>query len=109
MISLSYLVYGKLIYRGKRIDSSPFDELAQRMGALPFMHDKRGRYFLSKARISAVTLGSMVFFGAAYWSHLDDDERLAIAAHEFVHIRSVDSMNKARRVLLPAVIIAGAI
>jgi Zn-dependent protease with chaperone function len=71
------------------------------------MRKEGGRYFLSKTRISAISFGSFVVFGAAFWGLLSDDQRLATAGHEFVHIRSADGIRRAKRVILPSVVFSG--
>ncbi len=72
------------------------------MGALPFLdHNPHQRYFTAKGKFSGISTKSRVFFGTPLFGELTDDERLALVAHEFVHIRERDTRFKFRYQFLP--------
>lgn len=108
MFSLRLLIYARGIYRGKRFDSPPLDQLAERMGAISRLNDSRGRYFLTEAKISALNFGTAILLGSEFWSRLNEDQRLGIVAHEFVHVRSPELKRRVIRLLLPSLALAGA-
>jgi Zn-dependent protease with chaperone function len=60
------------------------------------------RYFFSRRAYSAFSFPGGVTFGKWYWNNLNDGERMAIAAHEFSHIRSNDVIKRFLRVAMPS-------
>ncbi|MGD0477736.1 MAG: M48 family metalloprotease [Nitrososphaerales archaeon] len=107
MIGFVYVVYVKLFFGGRKFESVELDALAERMGVLGLLGStKFGRYFKSKSRISAISFGSRIIFGLNCWNRLNEEQRLALGAHEFVHIKERDSQRKVRRLLVPSLIAA---
>ncbi|MGA2664367.1 MAG: M48 family metalloprotease [Nitrososphaerales archaeon] len=88
--------------------SALLDSVADRMGVSGLLKGKEERYFLSGRGVSGLCFAGRIVFGGAYWSRLDDAERSAVAAHEFVHIRSRDAKRRLVRVVLPGVAVTGA-
>lgn len=84
-------------------DSLQLDDLAQRMGVMSRL-DREQRYFLSRRAYSAFSFPGGIAFGRWYWNSLDDPERLAIAAHEFSHIKSNDGIKRFARIGLPSLV-----
>jgi len=107
---LSFLTYRFLRFsrRLEPFDSPQLDELAGRMGVVRRLNG-RERYFLSSRGYSAFSFPGGIAFGKGYWDHLGEGERLAIAAHEFSHIRSNDAMTRFLRIGLPSLALALAI
>jgi Zn-dependent protease with chaperone function len=89
-------------------DSPQLDELAERMGVLRRLNKKQ-RYFFSRRDYSAFSFPGGIAFGKWYWDSLDDGERMAIAAHEFSHIRSNDGVRRFLRIALPSLVVTLAI
>lgn len=99
--------YIKFVRRLESFGSAQLDELAGRMGVLDRL-DKRNRYFFAKSRYSAFSFPGGIAFGKAYWSNLADGQRMAIAAHEFSHIKNDDMRKRQARILLPGLVIVAA-
>ena len=99
---MSFIIsrYLRFARRLESFDSPQLDALAERMGVLGRLNRKQ-RFFLSKRGYSAFSFPGGVGFGRAYWEHLDEAERMAIAAHEFSHIRSNDLLRRFLRMVLP--------
>lgn len=89
-------------------DSPQLDVLAERMGVLRQL-DRKHRYFLSSRGYSAFSFPGGIAFGRAFWNAIDDGERLAIAAHEFSHIKSRDMEKRFLRIVLPPVVVTLAV
>jgi Zn-dependent protease with chaperone function len=86
-------------------DSSEFDVLAERMGALPFMEkDTHRRYFKTNWNVLAASKGKTMLFGAHLYDMMTQDQRTAVAAHELAHIRERDISYTRRHLLLPPVL-----
>ncbi len=100
---MSFLAYRFLRFRRKLepFDSPQLDELAERMGVLNRLNRKQ-RYFFARRAYSAFSFPGGVAFGRWYWNKLDDGERMAIAAHEFSHIKSNDGVRRFLRIPLPS-------
>lgn len=103
---MSFLAYEyiKLSRKLEPFKSPQLDELAERMSVLSRLNGKQ-RYFLSKRAYSAFSFPGGIAFGKWYWSNLDDGERLAIAAHEFSHIKSNDGIRRFWRIALPSLVV----
>lgn len=107
---LSSLAYRflRLRRRLEPFDSPQLDELAKRMGVLNRLNKKQ-RYFFSRRPYSAFSFPGGIAFGKWYWDSLDDGERMAIAAHEFSHIKSKDGIRRFLRIGMPSFVITLAI
>ncbi len=84
-------LYLRLFFGAKPFESPGLDTLAGRMNALHLLsRDPRERYYMTRARVPAVSLGNKVLFGARYYERLTESQRLAAGAHEFAHILGKD-------------------
>ena len=101
-------LYLRLRLRLVPFPSALLDSVADRMGVSGRLRGRGERYFLSSRGVSGLCFAGRVVFGGAYWSRLGDAERSAVAAHEFVHIRSRDARRRLVRVVLPGVAVTGA-
>lgn len=96
-------LYIRLWFRGTPFESADLDRLAIRMNVLASLSkNPRDRYYLSKRRLSAHNIANRVIFGRQYWDGLSRDQRVAVCAHEFVHIREGDGKRKAKRLVAPS-------
>lgn len=96
--------YIRFSRRLEPFESPQLDELARRMGVLSRLNRKQ-RYFLSRRTYSAFSFPGGVAFGSWYWNSLEDGERMAIAAHEFSHIRSNDMIRRFWRIAVPSLVV----
>lgn len=107
---MSFLAYRLVRSRRKLepFDSPQLDELAGRMGVLRRLNKKQ-RYFFSPRAYSAFSFPGGIAFGKWYWDSLGDGQRMAIAAHEFSHIKSNDGIRRFLRIALPSLVVTLAI
>ena len=97
-------LYVRVWFRAKPLASPELDALAERMGILAWLSPNPGRrYFLSKWNAAGASILGRVVFGERYWSMLTEDERLAVCAHEFIHIRHRDSRWRLTHIGLPSI------
>ena len=100
-----YAVFGLIGgFRSRRTSfaSPELDSLAQRMGAEPYLVSNRAkRYFKVRGLPGAASSKNRVFFGAEIYERFTEGKRLAVAAHEFVHIRERDTRYRFRHQALP--------
>ena len=90
-------------FGAKPLESTEFDSLAGRMYALPRMsNNPADRWFIGAGSIFYST-SSRVIFGQRLYNLVTDNQRLALAAHELVHIRERDARYASRHVTIPAV------
>jgi Zn-dependent protease with chaperone function len=93
-------IYIKIFLRGRAFSSPEFDSLASRMDADRYLdRNREERYFMTKDRVLALSLGNKVLFGKAFHDSLSREQRLAVLAHEFSHIRDGDNRYKAKKVI----------
>jgi Zn-dependent protease with chaperone function len=83
-------LYLRTFFGARAFASSELDALAQRMGVLGRLSpDRNDRYFVVGAeRVAAANMGNKVVFGRRYYDSLNDEQRLAVGAHEFAHLLS---------------------
>jgi hypothetical protein len=96
-------LYLRVFLGARAFKSSELDSLAENMSVSSHLNSNAGeRYFLTKTNIAALSLGNKLLFGARYYSSLTEEQRLAVAAHEFGHVLG-DSGERMRRLKVPAV------
>jgi hypothetical protein len=80
-------LYLRTFFGARAFASSELDALAQRMGVLGRLSsDCNDRYFIVGAnRVAAANVGNKLVFGRRYYYSLNDEQRLAVGAHEFAH------------------------
>ena len=101
-------IYIRLVFGGRGFGSEELDLLADRMNVSGLLSRNRNdRYFKTKGRTMALSLGSKVVVGSRFYDRLTADQRLALVAHEFVHIREGDNRFRLKNVL--GATVAGAI
>lgn len=87
------------------IENEDFDLIAYKMevqNVLP--KDKQRRYFRVSRNLSSIaTHSNALVFGDRVYSALTPTQRVALAAHEFAHIKRKDLAHKFRRYQLPSV------
>jgi Zn-dependent protease with chaperone function len=103
-------IYIRVWYRAKSFESRELDALAERIGIVAMLSPNPSkRYFLSKWRTAGNTILNRIVFGERYWAMLTAGERLAVCAHEFIHVRERDSRWKLTHTGLPSVAAALAV
>ena len=91
-------------------DSPELDALADRMGASRFLwSDVHRRYFKTQKGILASTTGRAVRFGAVLYEMMTPEQRLAVAGHEFVHVRERDPLHNFVYLRLPPLVVWAAV
>jgi len=95
------------VFMGARAFESPeLDSLAESMSVSDHLNRDAGeRYFLTKANMAALNFGNKLLFGDHYYSNLTDDQRRAVAAHEFGHVLGGGGERR-RRLVAPTVAVA---
>jgi len=107
-IALAGVVAASSLYLRSRIfgrvafASPEFDRLAERMGSLTYLDpDTRKRYYKIDRMKGAASYKRRVYFGARLFESLTEGERLALAAHEFSHLRNRDGRYRYWRITAP--------
>jgi Zn-dependent protease with chaperone function len=95
------------VFLGARaFKSSELDSLAESMSVSSHLSCNAGeRYFLTKTNIAALSLGNKLLFGSRYYASLTEDQRLAVAAHEFGHVLG-DGGERMKRLVVPAIAVS---
>jgi Zn-dependent protease with chaperone function len=92
--------YIRVFLRGRPFESPEFDLLAERMNAASLLErNPKRRYYKTNDILLAMSLGNKVLFAKEFHDSLSADQKLAILAHEFGHIRDGDNRNRAREAL----------
>lgn len=100
-------LYLKVFLGARPFESPGLDSLAGRMDALRLLSgNPRDRYFTIRARVAALSLGNKVLFGAGYYDHLTEGQRLAAGAHEFAHILGRDGRYAQSRLVVPSLAVS---
>jgi Zn-dependent protease with chaperone function len=99
-------LYLRIFLGARAFKSSNLDSLAESMSVSSRLSSDAGeRYFLTKTNVAALSFGNKILFGARYYSNLTDNQRRAVAAHEFGHVLG-DGGEIMRRLVIPAVAIS---
>jgi len=95
-------IYLRLWFGAKPFESPELDSLAQRMSVLQKMDpNPKERWYVGRGYVGYSTM-NRVFFGSRMLSSLNDSQRIAVAAHELVHIREGDTRHALWRISIPS-------
>ena len=94
----------RLRFAARPFESSELDSLVSRMSVLEKMStNPKDRWFIGRGS-AAYSSKTRVIFGRRFYERLTEAQRLAVAAHELVHIREGDAGYAERHVTIPALV-----
>ena len=95
-------LYLKVFLGARSFKSPQLDSLASTMKVTDWLSNSLSdRYFVTKANVAAFSFGNKLLFGANYFGSLNEDQKLAVAAHEFGHVLG-DAGQRRKRLVVPA-------
>jgi Zn-dependent protease with chaperone function len=94
----------KLFGKVEAFENREFDMLAEKMLVTKQLRKKKPYVFSSRVWLNAKATRNHVEFSKELYKNLTDKERLAIAAHEFGHIRERHHLIKFKRIFIPSAV-----